>query len=34
LRSLVEMGLPPSRVTVSANTSLSARGNEVHIYLR
>jgi len=34
LRSLVEMGLPPNRVTVSANTSPSARGNEVHIYLR
>ena len=29
-----EMGLPPNRVTVSANTSPSARGNEVHIYLR
>ena len=34
LRALVEMGLPPSRVTVSANTSPTARGNEVHIYLR
>ncbi len=34
LRSLVEMGLPPNRVTVSANTSAAARGNEVHIYLR
>ena len=34
LRSLVDMGLPPSRVTLSAETSASNVGNEVHIYLR
>ncbi|MBH67545.1 MAG: hypothetical protein CMM58_04260 [Rhodospirillaceae bacterium] len=34
LRSLVDMGLPPSRVTLSAETSASNAGNEVHIYLR
>ncbi len=34
LRSLVEMGLPPSRVTVSGKTSRSAKTNEVHLYLR
>lgn len=34
LRSLVEMGLPPSRVTLSGKTSRSARTNEVHLYLR
>ena len=34
LRSLVDMGLPPSRVTMSAETSASNPGNEVHIYLR
>ena len=34
LRSLVEMGLPPTRVAVSARTVASARTNEVHLYLR
>jgi len=34
LRSLVEMGLPPSRVAVSGQTSGAARTNEVHLYLR
>lgn len=33
-RSLVEMGLPPSRLAVSAKTSAQARTNEVHVYLR
>lgn len=32
LRSLVDMGLPPSRVSLSATSSSS--GNEVHLYLR
>jgi len=34
LRSLIEMGLPPSRVAVSAKSSAQARTNEVHLYLR
>ncbi len=34
LRSLIEMGLPPARVAVSAKTMASARTNEVHVYLR
>lgn len=34
LRSLIEMGLPPSRVAVSAKTSNAAKSNEVHLYLR
>ena len=34
LRALVEMGLPPARVAVSARTMASARTNEVHLYLR
>jgi hypothetical protein len=34
LRSLVKMGLPPGRVTVSAKTSDTAPINEVHLYLR
>ncbi|MDD9876461.1 MAG: hypothetical protein OXR84_03355 [Magnetovibrio sp.] len=34
LRSLIEMGLPPARVAVSAKTAASARNNEVHLYLR
>jgi len=34
LRSLIEMGLPPTRVAVSARTSGQARTNEVHLYLR
>ena len=34
LRSLIEMGLPPGRVAVSAKTSDTARINEVHLYLR
>ncbi len=34
LRALIEMGLPPARVAVSAKTMASARTNEVHVYLR
>ncbi len=34
LRSLTEMGLPPSRVGLSASTSRTAQSNEVHLYLR
>jgi hypothetical protein len=34
LRSLVDMGLPADRVTVSSRTSDAARTNEVHLYLR
>lgn len=34
LRSLMDMGLPPSRVAVSGKTSPTARTNEVHLYLR
>ncbi len=34
LRSLLEMGLPPGRVAVSAKTSTDAKTNEVHLYLR
>ena len=34
LRSLVEMGLPPSRVAISTRTLAEARVNEVHLYLR
>lgn len=34
LRALVEMGLPPARVAVSAKTLSAAKTNEVHVYLR
>ena len=34
LRSLVEMGLPPARVAVSAKTADGSKTNEVHLYLR
>ena len=34
LRTLIEMGMPPARIAVSAKTSSSARSNEVHLYLR
>lgn len=34
LRSLVEMGLPPARVAVSARTMADAKTNEVHLYMR
>ncbi len=34
LRSLTEMGLPPSRVAVSAKTEAQIKSNEVHLYLR
>ena len=34
LRSLVEMGLPPSRIALSGKTSADAQTNEVHLYLR
>lgn len=33
-RSLVEMGLPPTRVAVSARTLGAAKTNEVHLYVR
>jgi hypothetical protein len=34
LRSLVDMGLPPSRVSLSATSSKNGSSNEVHLYLR
>lgn len=34
LRSLTEMGLPPSRVALSARTQRGIQNNEVHLYLR
>ena len=34
LRSLVEIGLPPSRVAISTRTLADAKVNEVHLYLR
>jgi hypothetical protein len=34
LEALIEMGLPPARVAVSAKTMTSANSNEVHVYLR
>jgi TolA-binding protein len=34
LRALVEMGMPPARVAVSAKTMAAAKTNEVHLYLR
>ena len=34
MRSLVDMGLPPSRVAMSATTSDNATTNEVHLYVR
>ncbi|MEE2699214.1 MAG: hypothetical protein VX923_05910 [Pseudomonadota bacterium] len=34
LQALTEMGLPPSRVAVSAKTMTNANTNEVHVYLR
>jgi hypothetical protein len=34
LRSLIEMGLPPARVAVSAKTLASAKSSEVHLYVR
>ncbi|MBL4692840.1 MAG: hypothetical protein JKY92_05870 [Magnetovibrio sp.] len=34
LRSLIEMGLPPERVAVSAKTSNKSVSNEVHLYMR
>jgi hypothetical protein len=34
LRSLTQMGLPPDRVTLSAQTSAAAQSNEVQIYVR
>jgi hypothetical protein len=34
LRSLTSMGLPASRVTLSAGTSGEAQTNEVHVYVR
>lgn len=33
-RSLVEMGLPPTRVAVSSKTLAAAKTNEVHLYVR
>ncbi|MDA0675697.1 MAG: hypothetical protein O3A88_04965 [Proteobacteria bacterium] len=34
MRSLVEMGLPQSRVVLSNNASTAVRDNEVHLYIR
>ena len=34
LRAMIEMGLPPARVAVSAKTMTNVKSNEVHIYLR
>ena len=34
MRSLVEMGLPQSRVVLSNNASSAVRDNEVHLYIR
>ncbi len=34
LRALVEMGMPPARIAVSAKTLSSAKTNEVHVYMR
>ncbi|MDP6603798.1 MAG: hypothetical protein QGG17_06355 [Rhodospirillales bacterium] len=34
LRALIEMGLPPSRVAMSASISAAATTNEVHLYIR
>jgi hypothetical protein len=34
MRSLVDMGLPPSRVAMSSTTSENATTNEVHLYVR
>ncbi len=34
LRSLIDMGLPPSRVAMSGKTSGTSKANEVHLYLR
>lgn len=34
LRSLIDMGMPPSRVAMSGKTSTAAKNNEVHLYLR
>jgi len=34
LRNLTEMGLPASRIAMSARTSAQAQANEVHLYLR
>ena len=34
MRSLVEMGLPPNRVAVSAKTEQQVANNEVHLYVR
>ena len=34
MRSLVEMGLPPSRIAMSTKVNGGMRSNEVHLYLR
>jgi hypothetical protein len=34
MRSLVEMGLPPSRIAMSTKVNGGTRSNEVHLYLR
>ena len=34
MRSLVEMGLPPNRIAVSAKTEQQVANNEVHLYVR
>jgi hypothetical protein len=34
LKSLMDMGLPASRISLSASSSRAAASNEVHIYIR
>ena len=34
MRSLVDMGLPPSRIATLVSTSPNATTNEVHVYVR
>jgi hypothetical protein len=34
MRSLTEMGLPASRITMSQTSSTQAQNTEVHIYVR
>jgi hypothetical protein len=34
LKSLMDMGLPASRISLSASSSGSVASNEVHIYIR
>jgi hypothetical protein len=34
LKSLMDMGLPASRISLSASSSATSASNEVHIYIR